>query len=87
MNTIKSLENQLSVLRQQLSVCTDPDEKAELDERIDFIQDDIDEIEDANREQDEYEEMTGTRPQDLYYEQNNHALRQSEMIDTFNNEY
>lgn len=87
MKTIASLERTLAVLRQELTTCTDPDRKAELDEKIDFIQDDIDELESEERDAADYEEMTGTTPQDLYIERNSHAIRQSEMIETFRNEY
>lgn len=87
MKTIESLEKKLAALRALLKVCTDPDDKANLEEQIDFMQDDIDELEDANREQDEWEELTGTRPQDLYDERNGYAIRQSEAIERFRKEY
>jgi len=74
-------------LRTQLATCTDPEEKVNLEEKIDFIQDDIDELEDAEREQSDYEEMTGTTPQDLYNDRNSYALHQSDMIDRYRNEY
>lgn len=87
MKTIKSLEKKLAVLKGDLLRTLDPDMKAELEEQIDSIQDDIDEIEDAEREQQDYEEMTGTTPQDLYNERNSYAIYQGEMIDRFRNEY
>lgn len=87
MKSIAKLEQKLSDLRDQLKVCTDPDLKSELEEKIDFIQDEVDEIEDSQREQESYEEMTGTSPQDLYNERNSYALHQSDMYDRFRAEY
>lgn len=87
MKTIKQLEKQLAVLRDDYLRTIDPDMKAELEEKIDSIQDDIDELEEAERDSDDWEEMTGTRPQDLYDERNSYAVRQSEMIDRFRSEY
>jgi DNA primase len=87
MRTKAAIEEELHKLRSQLSVCTDPDEKAELDERIDYLQDEVDEIEQWERDNEDYEEMTGTTPQDLYNERNSYAIRQSEMIDRFRNEF
>lgn len=87
MKTIAALEEQLSKLRDQQSKTSDPEEYGNLGERIDFIQDEVDEMEAANREQDAYEEATGTTPQDLYIERNSHAIRQSELIDRFRAEY
>lgn len=45
MKTIKALEDKLSILRQELAVCTDPEQRGDIDEKIDFIQDEIDEME------------------------------------------
>jgi predicted nucleic acid-binding Zn-ribbon protein len=87
MKTIASLESKLSVLREQLKRTTDPDEAAELGEKIDFMQDEVDELEEAEMEQASYEEMTGTTPQDLYNERNSYAIAQGEVIDRFRNEY
>lgn len=86
MNKIARLESKLAELRHQASITRDPEDKANLDEQIDSIQDDIDELEDAERDADDYEEMTGTTPQDLYNERNGYAIRQSEMIDQFRRE-
>lgn len=87
MKTISKLEDKLSLLRGKLRIATDPDIKAELEEKIDFIQDEIDELEEAEQDQDAWEEMTGTRPQDLYNERNSYAIRQGELIERFRNEY
>lgn len=45
MNHIARLEKKLVALRARLAATTDPDEYGELNEQIDFIQDDIDEME------------------------------------------
>lgn len=84
---IAALEKQLVTLRAQLDSCTDPEEAGNLGEKIDYIQDDIDELEAAEREQDSYEEMTGTTPQDLYNNRNSYAIAQSERYDQFRAEY
>lgn len=86
MKTIASLENKLAVLRAELKTCQDPDRKAELDEQIDFMQDEVDELEWEIAEDESYQEATGTTPQDLYNERNSRAIAQSEMIDRFRNE-
>lgn len=86
MKTIEKLENKLAILRNQLKLTSDPDVKAKLDERIDFIQDDIDELEEAEADRIAYEETTGITPQDLYDERNSYDIRQGEMIDQFRNE-
>lgn len=83
---IASLENRLAKLREQAKVCKDPEEYNSLQERIDYIQDDIDELEESIQDQEAWEEITGTSPQDLYNERNSYAIRQSEMIDRFRNE-
>lgn len=87
MNTVKKIEKQLATLRGQLAATMDPDEKAELEENIDFLQDEIDEIESDELDRQAYEEETGTTPQDLYNERNAYAIRQSEMIERLRNEY
>lgn len=87
MKTIAKLEKQLAALREQLDCCTDPDEKAELGEKIDFLQDEVDELETDEADRLSYEEATGTTPQDLYNDRNGYAIRQAEMIDQFRNEY
>ena len=86
MTTIVKLENKLARLRDQLAKCTDPDEKAYLDEQIDFIQDEIDDLENDELDRIAYEEATGTTPQDLYIARNSHAIRQGELIDQFRRE-
>jgi septal ring factor EnvC (AmiA/AmiB activator) len=87
MKTIKQLENELARLRHELQSTTDPDEKAELDEKIDYIQDEVDDLEAWERDNAEYEEMTGTTAQDRYNDRNSYAIAHSEMIDRFRNEY
>lgn len=87
MTTIIKLENKLATLRKELAACTDPDAIAGLEEKIDFIQDEIDELEEAEQDNAAFEEMTGTTPQDLYIERNGYSIRQGEMIDRFRNEY
>jgi hypothetical protein len=87
MKTISKLEDKLSLLKGKLRIATDPDERAELEEKIDFIQDEIEELIDAEQDQDAWEEMTGTRPQDLYDDRNSYAIRQGEMFERFRNEH
>lgn len=87
MKTIERLENKITELRQELKLTTNPERKLELEEKIEAAQDKLEELEDAERDQDEWEEMTGTRPQDLYNERNSYAIRQGEMIERFRNEY
>ena len=65
---ISVLESKLSDLRDQLKCTNDPDTKFSLEEKIDFIQDEVDDLEDSIIEQESYEEMTGTSPMDLYNE-------------------
>ncbi len=45
MKRIAKLESKLSVLRDELSKCTDPEDHGNINEQIDFIQDEIDELE------------------------------------------
>jgi hypothetical protein len=90
MKTIASLEKKLSSLRTELALCNSADHaerKAELEEKIDFIQDEVDELEEAEQDNAAYEEMTGTTPQDLYIERNRYAICQGEAIERFRNEY
>lgn len=87
MKTIKSLEKKIEALKAEIE---NPDrflEKEQLEEELQDALWDLEEIEDAERDQDAWEEATGTRPQDLYNERNSYAIRQSEMIETFRNEY
>jgi len=48
---------------------------------------DLDELEEAENDQAEWAEMTGTTPQDLYIERNSYAIAQSERYEQFRNEY
>jgi hypothetical protein len=87
MKTIAALEKQLAALREQLARTNDPDEKGELDEKIDFLQDEVDELESDEMDRLSYEEATGTTPQDLYNERNSYEIKQYEMIERFRNEH
>lgn len=82
-----TFERQLATLRAELESCTCPDRKAELDEKIDFIQDEVDELEEAEQDAHDYDELMGNTSQDRYIDQNRHAIHQSEMYDRFRNEY
>lgn len=87
MKTIQKLEEQLASLRDELKTTTDPERKGELEEQIDFIQDDIDEIEQDEIDAQDYDELTGNTSQDRYIENNRFALMQSDRIEQFRNEY
>lgn len=85
--SIASLEESISRMRKQLAVTTAPDEKAELEEKIDFTMDDIDEIEAHDRDCAAEDEYTGNTAQDRYLDQNHYAIAQSERYEQFRNEY
>jgi hypothetical protein len=87
MKTIAKLESKIAALRQERKNCADPERAAELDEKIDSIQDDIDELEEAEADEISWQEMTGTTAQDRYIDQNSHAIAQSERYEQFRNEY
>lgn len=87
MKTIAALEKKLFGLREVLRETRDPEDRGNLEEMIDSIQDDIDELESDEQDRLAYEEATGTTPQDLYNERNSYGIRQGEMIDRFRNEY
>lgn len=87
MKKVRQIEKQLAILRAEFAATICPDRRQELGEKIDFLQDEVDEIEEAIADEYAYEEMTGTTPQDLYIERNSYAIRQGEAIERFRNEY
>jgi hypothetical protein len=87
MKTIKSLEKKIETLKTEID---NPNRFLEKEHLEDLLQDalwDLEELVDAEQDQAAWEEMTGTTPQDLYNERNGYAIRQSEMIERFRNEY
>lgn len=59
MKTIAALEKKLFGLRELSRETTDPEDKGNLEEMIDSIQDDIDELESDEQDRLAYEEATG----------------------------
>lgn len=78
-----TLSKKLDSLHKQLALCTDAIKKADLIEQIGYVEDELSYAHDL----DEHEEMTCGTAQDRYIEQNSYALRQSDMIQQFRNEY
>lgn len=87
MKTIKQIEREIAILRSELIDTLGQETREEIEEQIQELEWDIDEIVEAENEQHDYEEMTGTTPQDRYLEQNHYAIVQSEAYDRFRREY
>ena len=87
MKTIKSLEKKIETLKAEIENPNMFLEKEQLEESLQDALWDLEELEEAESDEIAWQEMTGTTPQDLYNERNSYAIRQSEMIDRFRNEY
>lgn len=88
MKTVKQLQAEIARLQNDLvNKIQGVQAKEEIQEQIQELEWDIDEIIESENEQRDYEEMSGTTPQDRYLEQNHYAIVQSERYEQFRREY
>lgn len=88
MNTVKKIRAEIERLQNDLvNKIQGPQGKEEIMEQIQELEWDIDDILEAEGDQQRWEDETGNTPQDRYLEQNHYAIVQSERYEQFRREY